>query len=158
MNAPNVEYINPFVDAASHTFETMCGVEAKRDKIYLKGQGDDITGVSGVIGMGGVASGAVVLNLSVETALQAVGKFVGEEYTEVNGDIIDGVGELINIVAGDAKNRLVKNGYAFDIGLPKIIVGDNYFTSQSSTVPCVVILFSSEIGPFSVEVSLKKES
>jgi chemotaxis protein CheX len=72
------------------------------------------------------------------------------------GVVVDGVGELTNIIAGDAKNRLIQKGYKFEIGLPKIVTGRNYITAQNKSVPCIVISFTCELGRFCIEVSLKK--
>jgi chemotaxis protein CheX len=152
----NVDYINPFIEATINTFQTMCSVDAKRDKIFLKGEGSEVYGVTGIIGLGGEASGSVVLNFPAEVAMSAVGSFVGEAYDNISAEVVDGVGELTNIIAGDAKNRLGQKGYSFDIGLPKIVVGRNYVTAQSRSLPCIVISFTSSIGNFTIEVSLKK--
>lgn len=152
----NVDYINPFIEAVVNTFKTMCSVEAEREKVFLKGDGDERYGVTGIIGLGGEATGAVVLNFPEAVAMSAVSSFVGDSYDSITADVVDGVGELTNIIAGDAKNRLMQKGYTFDIGLPKIVVGRNYVTAQSSSVPCVVISFASSLGGFALEVSLKK--
>ena len=152
----NVDYINPFIEAVTNTFQTMAGMAITRDKIFLKGEGEEVYGVSGIIGLGGEASGSVVLNFPEQVAIAAVGKFVGEDFGSITAGVVDGVGELTNIVAGDAKNRLIQKGYKFDIGLPKIVTGRNYITAQQKGVPCIVIAFNSEIGRFCIEVSLKK--
>ncbi len=152
----NVDYINPFIEATVHTFQTMCQVTPTRDRIFLKGEGEQVYGVSGIIGLGGEATGAVVLNFPEPVAISAVGKFVGEEYTSITSSVVDGVGELTNIIAGDAKNRLIQKGYKFEIGLPKIVTGRNYITAQNKAVPCLVVSFASDVGKFCLEVSLKK--
>ncbi len=159
MNAPrtiNVDYINPFIEATINTFQTMANVVPVREKVFLKGEGEEVYGVSGIIGLGGEATGAVVLNFPEAVAIAAVGKFVGEEFTSITSSVVDGVGELTNIIAGDAKNRLTQKGYKFAIGLPKIVTGRNYITAQNKAVPCVVISFTSDLGRFCLEVSLKK--
>lgn len=159
MNAPrsiNVDYINPFIEATINTFQTMVNVVPTRDKVFLKGEGEEVYGVSGIIGLGGEATGAVVLNFPEQVAIAAVSKFVGEEATTITSNVVDGVGELTNIIAGDAKNRLVQKGYKFEIGLPKIVTGRSYITAQNKSVPCLVVSFASEMGKFCLEVSLKK--
>jgi chemotaxis protein CheX len=152
----NVDYINPFIEATTHTFQTMCSLTPTRDRVFLKGDGEETYGVSGIIGLGGEATGAVVLNFPEAAAIRVVGKFVGEEFTSITSGVVDGVGELTNIIAGDAKNRLVQKGYKFEIGLPKIVTGRSYITAQNKSVPCLVVSFASEIGKFCLEVSLKK--
>jgi chemotaxis protein CheX len=159
MNAPrsiNVDYINPFIEATINTFQTMVNVVPTRDKVFLKGEGEEVYGVSGIIGLGGEATGAVVLNFPEQVAIAAVSKFVGEEATTITSNVVDGVGELTNIIAGDAKNRLMQKGYKFEIGLPKIVTGRSYITAQNKAIPCIVISFTSDLGKFCIEVSLKK--
>jgi chemotaxis protein CheX len=152
----NVDYINPFIEATVHTFQTMCSVTPARDRVFLKGEGEEVYGVSGIIGLGGEATGAVVLNFPESVAISVVSKFVGEEYANITSSVVDGVGELTNIIAGDAKNRLIQKGYKFEIGLPKIVTGRSYITAQNKAVPCLVVSFASEFGKFCLEVSLKK--
>ncbi len=154
----NVDYINPFIEATVNTFSTMCNTTPVRDKVFLKGEGEEVYGVSGIIGLGGEALGAVVLNFPESVAISAVSKFVGEEYTSITSSVVDGVGELTNIIAGDAKNRLIQKGYKFEIGLPKMVTGRNYITAQNKSVPCIVVSFASPIGKFCLEVSLRKSS
>jgi chemotaxis protein CheX len=154
----NVDYINPFIEATVNTFTTMCNMTPVRDKVFLKGEGEEVYGVSGIIGLGGEALGAVVLNFPENVAISVVSKFVGEEYSTITSSVVDGVGELTNIIAGDAKNRLIQKGYKFEIGLPKMVTGRNYITAQNRSVPCIVVSFSSPIGKFCLEVSLRKGS
>ncbi len=158
MNKPtlNADYINPFIEATVNTFQTMCSLTPVREKVFLKGDGEETYGVSGIIGLGGEATGAVVLNLPEALAIGVVGKFVGEEFTTITSSVVDGVGELTNIIAGDAKNRLIQKGYKFEIGLPRIVTGRNYITAQNKSVPCLVVTFTCDIGRFCLEVSLKK--
>jgi chemotaxis protein CheX len=161
MNSPrsiNVDYINPFIEATINTFQTMVNVVPTREKVFLKGEGEESYGVSGIIGLAGEATGSVVLNFPEQVAIAAVAKFIGEEIKTINSSVVDGVGELTNIIAGDAKNRLMQKGYKFEIGLPKIVTGRNYITAQKTTVPCIVISFTSEMGKFSIEVSLSKSA
>ncbi len=155
-SALNLDYINPFIEAVINTFQTMASVTPVRDKVFLKGEGEEVYGVSGIIGLGGEATGAVVLNFPEAVALAAVGKFVGEDFATITSGVVDGVGEMTNIIAGDAKNRLIQKGYKFEIGLPKIVTGRNYITAQNRAIPCIVIAFASDLGRFCLEVSLKK--
>ena len=48
--------------------------------------------------------------------------FSGESVAHVTSEVVDAIGELTNIVAGDAKTRLFNQGYEFDISdLPTIL-------------------------------------
>ncbi len=152
-----VDYINPFIESVTNTLEMMCSLPVKREGISLKGEEKETYGVTGIIGLGGEVTGAVVLNLPEQVAISLVSSFTDETYDSITSDVLDGVGELTNIIAGDAKERLQQKGYSFDIGLPKIIVGRSYVTTQSKAITCIVITFAAKIGTFTLEVSLKKK-
>ena len=157
-NSMNVDYINPFLEATVSTFQSMCSLVVTREKIFLKGNDQVNYGVSGIIGLAGEAQGAVVLSFPEETARKVISKLVGEDFDTINAAVVDGVGELTNIIAGDAKNRLVQKGYKFDLSLPRIVSGRSHIAAQSRAVQCLVISFRSELGTFCLEVSLKKMS
>ena len=81
-------------------------------------------------------------------AVPAACQVVGDELT-------DGVGELANIVAGNAKQGLQK--YKLSISLPNVVVGKNHMLRSPSGLPSIVVPFVSSIGSFAMEVSLKTE-
>jgi len=131
----NVDYINPFIEATIHTFQTMCQIAPTRESIFIKkGDNEESYGISGIIALAGEVSGAVVLNFPEQVAIRVVSKFAGEEQKSITASVVDGVGEILNIIAGDAKNRLVQKGYKFEVGLPKIITGRSYITAQNKSV------------------------
>ena len=146
------DFVNHFVDSTIETFEQMLGVHVRKDK------GPDIIGVSGVIGLAGASMGAVILNFSTASAIKSVEAFVGEVYTSVTEEVVDGVGELTNVIAGSAKSKLIGIGYNYDIGLPKIVKGSAYEVEQQRNAPmCIVVSFVSALGPMSLEVTLAKQ-
>jgi chemotaxis protein CheX len=153
----NVDHINPFIEATTHTFQTMCGVVPVREKIMLKGDREDTSyGICGILGLSGEAVGTMVITFPEQVAIQVVSKITGEELTKLNSAVVDGVGELLNIIAGDAKNRLIQKGYKFALGLPKTVTGRNFIAAQTKANQCLVITFALPFGKFNLEVSLKK--
>ena len=153
---PEVNYINPFIEAAQNAFQTMANEVAVRKSLSLKGEDNQSSGVSGIIGLAGETMGSVVLSLNEETAIKVISKIMGTTYAGVTADVIDGIGELTNIIAGDAKNRLIQKGYKFDISIPRVVSGRQYFTTQTRNGPCIVIEFTIPSGSFKLEVSLTK--
>lgn len=106
-----------------------------------------------VIGLAGETVGAVVLSFSRNTAIRIVSKFEGRTYTALGSEVIDGVGELINIIAGNAKEGL--HDFRIEISLPGVITGTTYEIHWPEAIPVVTIPFESEVGAFSVNVSLR---
>ena len=109
--------------------------------------------VSGIIGLAGETVGAVVLSFSRETAIAMISRMEKTTYTALGGEVIDGVGELVNIIAGNAKKDLMD--FRIEISLPGVVTGTAYQIHWPEGIPVVSIPFTSEIGPFSLNVSLR---
>lgn len=148
-----VKYINPFLNASVNLFKEYMGFSAKAGSPYVLGDPQDLSEVSGIIGLAGETVGAVVLSFSRETAIAMVSKMENHSYTALSAEVIDGVGELINIIAGNAKRDL--SDFRIEISLPGVITGTTYRIHWPDGIPVVCIPFESEVGPFSVNVSLR---
>ena len=151
----NIDFIQGFAGATVETFEQMASMKAEPQKPYAKRIGSSIWGVSGVMGITGDVMGVVVLTLPEEASLKAIGALVGEQYSSINAEIIDGVKEFINIIVGNAKAKLDARGYQFNFSLPKVVVGHNYITDHGENTNVIVIPFSSPIGEFILDISVK---
>ena len=152
----NVDIIQSFASATAEAFEQMCNLDLETKKPYIKKVGTSIWGVSGVIGITGDVAGVVVMTLPEETALKAIAAFIGETYTKIDADVVDGIKELTNIIVGTAKAKLDDRGYQYNFSLPKVVVGHNYITDQGENSNVIVIPFNSEIGEFILDISVKQ--
>jgi len=151
----DVEYINPFVGAVQNVFRTMLGLEAKFGKPYLKQEETACADVSAVIGFSGDAAGSVVISFPKLVAARTASTFAGMDLKEDHPDFADALGELANMVAGNAKKDF--EGVDISISLPNVIIGENHRVSRSNAVPRLVIPCESSLGPFYVEVGMKIE-
>lgn len=145
-----VEYINPFLTSALSAFDTMLGWKLRRGALHIKQNTQPHLEVSGVIGLSGKVEGLVVLGIDREAALKATEIMLQERPPEINGDVVDAVGELTNIVAGGAKRHLEE--FDLSISLPTVICGRSHTIQFPSRVTPICIPFESEFGPISVEV------
>ncbi|MCL2688797.1 MAG: chemotaxis protein CheX [Chitinispirillia bacterium] len=149
----DVSYANPFIVSTIETFKKMLNIEGKTGKLSLKSNSAYTYDVSGVIGLSGEAQGAICLSFPKEVALKAVSALLGMEIKEMGPDVSDGIGELVNIVAGNAKQYLTK--YSLSISLPKVIIGKDLQLAPTKGVPTLVVPFISSLGEFAIEISLK---
>ncbi|ADR18220.1 chemotaxis protein CheX [Calditerrivibrio nitroreducens] len=151
------EYINPFIESTLSVFKTMIGIEPKKNNIYIK-QGDEPSfDISGVIGLAGQATGSVVISMPEDLALEVVSKFLGENKSTVDDDVIDAVGEFINMIAGSTKKVFSEKGLKFKISIPNVIVGKGHKINRPSNVPCLGVKFDVGNKFFVVEVALKEQ-
>jgi chemotaxis protein CheX len=148
----DVKFINPFVAAIANVFETMVHTKVKVGKPMLK-QADLVTAeVSGIIGLSGDVQGCVVLSFPGDVACKIASTFAGTELTIKSPDFSDAIGELANMVAGNAKKDF--GDHMASISLPSVVIGPGHQVSQSRSSPFLIIPCDTELGGFNVEVAL----
>lgn len=150
------EMINPFLGAAVNVISTMAMLEPSPGKPYLKTDKKASGDISGIIGLTGDKKGVIVLSFSAPAACKIVGSMLGEEYGELGPDISDAVGELTNMISGDARRRLAELGYTFEAGLPTIISGKGHQIESITNGPVIAIPFTVDGHAFVVEASFDK--
>jgi chemotaxis protein CheX len=154
----DVKFINPFVKSVINTLETMAGKTPVRLAPSLKQDNCAKGDISGIIGFAGKdVHGSVALSFPQETVLKIYSLMVGDVATKINNDVQDTVGELANIVAGGAKTEFDKQGMAFHISIPTVVVGQNHTIIHKGNTPVVLIPFQLESCEFVMEISLKLE-
>ncbi len=151
----DVNYINPFVMAVQNVFRTMLSVDVKIGKPYVKTQETASADVSAIIGFSGDAAGCVVISFPRLVATKTASTFGGAELGEDHPDFADALGELANMVAGNAKKDF--EGVDISISLPSVVIGTHHKISRSSMAPRLVIPCETMLGPFYVEVGMRLE-
>jgi chemotaxis protein CheX len=144
--------ILPFVNSTINVFTTMVRIKPEVSAPHLKEDTHTTYDVSGIIGFSGDILGSVVVSFQMETARQLVNALVGMEVDTKSLDFADAVGELTNMIAGNAKKDL---GLMASIGVPNVIIGTGHVVGRLSGVPCVVIPCHTSVGDFAVEVNIK---
>lgn len=151
----NVEYINPFIESTRSVFSTMCSLEIERKKLFLKDDFQMFGDISGVMGLTGEANGSVVISLPAKLACKMVAKMLGTEPSaEMDQDVRDGVGEVINMISGQAKAQFVKTKYHFTLSIPSVVTGSDHEISHPTGTGNIVVLFECEGDHFAVQVCL----
>lgn len=88
-----------------------------------------------MIGMNGKCTGFMTLTLTERVATLAVSGLLQDEFPKINGQVIDGVGELTNIICGGLKTRLHNTPWMIGtITIPSVILGSNYNISYSKGI------------------------
>ena len=148
----DVKFINAFVESIQNVFSTMVHTDVSIGRPSLRSAQIASSEVSGVIGLSGDVQGSVVLSFSGDVACKVASKFAGVEMTMKSDDFCDAIGELANMVAGDAKKSCT--GCNASISLPSVIVGPGHTVSQSKFSRYLVIPCTTDLGAFNVEIAL----
>ncbi|MEN6492969.1 MAG: chemotaxis protein CheX [Thermoguttaceae bacterium] len=132
-----VEYITPFMSSVTKVFQTMLACELTFGRPYVRDGVQPSRDVSGIIGLTGKARGTVVLSLEREAAICAAEALLGERPAGINSDVTDAIGELTNVVSGNAKAQLEQ--LALSVSLPTVITGKSHCIEFPRDIKPVVI-------------------
>jgi chemotaxis protein CheX len=128
----------------------MLGVAAERGTPYLRHNEKCGEGLVGVIGLTGGMIGTAAMCVTANMALNICERLVGIRPKAVDADVIDCVGEMINMIAGNAKAQLEQ--YQLSISLPTIIVGNDTIVEFPHKITPVCIPFDSTLGSMTVQI------
>ncbi len=151
------EYINPFIDAARKVMEIMVGIKKfERKDISL---GNDLTtkfDISALIGVTGQCTGSIILSFDGKIAASMLSSLLGEQIDQLDDNVCDVVGEMVNIIVGNAITDLSNSGLGkIERSIPNVILGNGHVIKIPRNIPCMSIVFDTELGGFSMQVSMK---
>ncbi|MCD6288665.1 MAG: chemotaxis protein CheX [Candidatus Hydrogenedentes bacterium] len=153
----DVSYVNPFIESVQELFSAMLGCEATRGDLSIADDSCGPRDITAIIGLSGPTRSTVVLTFPTSTALAVSGRLIGSEVKVVDDTVSDTVGELVNMVAGSAKAKLhTGDGEPVELSLPTVVRGNNYVVGHPKGTTCLNIPFSSELGEFSLRISVQQ--
>lgn len=147
-------YLPHFIASTTFVFRTMLGWEIEvqaAERVDEFQPGHDVTGI---IGLAGSIEGTIVVSLDKEVAFAAAEAFIGERPTTINGDTLDLVGELANMIGGGAKDRFDLPGVV--LGLPTTVSGKDYRISFKPDVEIESVLFQTSSGPLTILIAMRR--
>ena len=148
-----VEYINPFILATKKVLNTMAFVESKAGKPYLKDAADKkaLGVISAVIELTGESQGSVAISFTADCILLVAEQMFGEPVPELNEEVVDIVGELVNMVSGEARRELAKLGFHFSAGIPVTSEGEGHDLIHFVESRVIIIPFQTKRGSYFIE-------
>jgi chemotaxis protein CheX len=136
----------------------MCGTTPVRNgKLELKTSGFiSAYDLIGIIGLSGELKGAVMMTMNIDVGKKAVGAFLMEDTVEDQAELMDGYGEILNIIAGAAAAKL--EGMKVNLALPTVVTGKNQQIHAKEGTPWIIIPMKfPEWGKFNIEVSMEEK-
>jgi chemotaxis protein CheX len=98
--------------------------------------------VTGMIGVHGEVSGFVTVNMAERVAISAVSGLLQDRYDTLSAQVIDGVGEIANMIVGGIKKGLAGTPWRFsNVTVPSVIIGQNYHISFSRGLKYLCVTF-----------------
>lgn len=88
--------------------------------------------LTAVIGLAGALSGACTVQARAETAMQMTGRMIGMEVTSVDDGVLDGLGEISNMLAGAWKSKIDTLSGACLLSVPTVVIGTQYVVHRQT--------------------------
>jgi chemotaxis protein CheX len=112
--------------------------------------------ISAVIGLTGEARGAVVISMKQDLAIKLTSILTDKTHQALDDEVVDAVGELINIIAGNVKQEL-EDTFRLVISLPTIVTGKEHhinWPEGQARVICIPFTISDQ-DSFTLSVALE---
>jgi CheY-specific phosphatase CheX len=141
--------LRPFVESLAATFneKLRCDLSLRESAPLSR-----LHGVNVVVGLGGPMSGTLVISLGDQVALRAASSMFLVETDGIDDDVIDSVAELAKQVVTLASPQMPN--YAFQAGLPCVMVGRNCRLRFTSDVACLAAQGETPWGPAALQLTL----
>ena len=153
----DLNILNPFIEGTVNVLETQANVKIQVGKPHLKTGSESDVAIAGVITMNNSElPGSIALCFPKPTFLSIYEQMVGEKHEDVSEETQDAAGELLNMIYGHAKTKLKAGGFAVDMAIPVIMVGDKLKMQVGEKGKSIVVPFTSASGPFFLEIYFKK--
>jgi chemotaxis protein CheX len=147
-----VKFINPFVIAARTVFKTMLSIDLTLGKPGLKQAKTASGDVTGIMSMVGDRRGTIALSFREKGAIFVFNSLIGEDASSICPEVVDAIGELTNIVSGQARKEFEKGGVNLKASIPMVVVGRGVETSFITNLPIISLPFNFSVNNGSEEV------
>ncbi|CAM2006499.1 chemotaxis protein CheX [Acanthopleuribacter pedis] len=148
------ELINPILRATENIFENFLFLETRKKGVVMRetlAPKFELSGILDVFGKG--MHGKILLNLSNKLALQIHEILLGVEKDTIDDEVKDAVGEMVNIITGNAKGEFERMNLGYNVSTPYVIYGRNHIISNAGDNPFISSVYWSSKGFFEVCLS-----
>ena len=147
----DVVFAKPFVQATINVLSTMAGISPSPGTPYIKKDNVALGDVSAIVGVTGDKVGAIALSFSQACAIALVKGMLGDCIEDIIADTRDAVGEICNMISGQARAGLVDMGVTMQGSTPSVIFGKDHTLSFPGQSVIYAIPFTTEYGNFTLE-------
>lgn len=150
----NVEHINAFYQATKNVLKLMTNVDVRM------GQPKAVEGMVSskeanvMLGVIGDLEGSVLFAFPKDMTLDLVEIMSGMKVEEIGSFVSSALGEVANIIGGNAVTILAESGKICDIVPPQIFIGD-YKSISSLGNKSISLPLLTDIGDFEINIFLK---
>lgn len=150
----DVEIAKYFVKATSAILTTMAGIAARPGNPYVKKDRVACGDISAIIGVTGLKNGTISVSFPFVCAKALVYGMLGNDVEDLAHDIQDAVGEVANMISGQARASIAEAGLALQGSTPSVVVGKGHTIHHMTKATVMAIPFAMPEGEFTIEFCL----
>ena len=151
------DYVNSFLAPSKMVWEKEMGANLEVVGAEVTSNQFTTDDLTVTIGVSGRLEGNVLYGFSEDSAQSIVGVMLGKPISTVNDKLaLSAIGEIGNMITGNAAALLAELGYTCNISPPVIInpAGSRFTT----VVPQILVKFTSSVGGLAVRIGLTENS
>jgi chemotaxis protein CheX len=156
----DVEVVNPFLEAIINVFSQMFGIKLRRGKLSLKENPYPNYETAIVVRATGDYKGVVVYSMKYDTGWKLIYQLFPEKPpAEAKKEFADIIGEIANMITGNAATLLVSKNREIILS-PPIVIEDITRSKHpvfNVKIPTIAINFYSPYGVLEANVALIKK-
>jgi len=154
----NSKIVQPFIDATLKVLETMAFITPVQGETCLWDNDQAIGEVVGIVGLSNEdenIKGFMSVGFTEASIVQIVSGMLGEEFPGICDEVREAVGEIANMISGQARQGLSQKGIKLQASLPSVISGKDLTMDGSTKRPLVMVQFSVDKGPFELGICIE---
>jgi len=129
LNTSQEALVKNLIDDTRSVFSTMLGL----DLMHLPLEVDPLKHfndcISAMVGLAGTYNGLISIHQPISLGTKLASVMLGEELEPGDQDVLDALGEVANMVAGNFKQHLSKGGMDVRLSTPSVATGRDYMIS-----------------------------
>jgi len=144
--------------ATGDVFSTMLGVEITSGEPYRQPcRPEPANGVIGLIGLTGKWTGTGSVTCTGDLARKISGQFLMSEFSSVDQEVLDAMGEITNMIIGNVKNALEEEAGPMGMSIPMVVFGHNFMAGTTHSTDWVVVPFACDGERLEVKACLSPQ-
>ncbi|NLJ78273.1 MAG: chemotaxis protein CheX [Tissierellia bacterium] len=148
-----VDHINAFYVAIQEIFKLMLDLDVEKGELRIVEDMVSSKDANVLLGITGDLKGSILFGFPKHMALEMVNIMSGVDMDEIDTFVSSALGEVVNIIGGNALTSLSNYDYICNMAPPQIIVG-KYKSISMASERSLLIPLETEIGKFDVNVFL----
>jgi len=150
------QLLEPFISGANMTLTELAQIEPAVRSTCRTAHPRTLGDISALLGLTAEGGEVLVLSFPAATAAALAGRVLAEVTQAPDDELVrDCMGELANVIAGQAKTLLAETPYQLLLATPSVLLGPGLEVGSRPGIESLVVFFGSEAGDFALQVCLK---